>query len=513
MICLGNDKPMKRGLVLTGVLLATFLAAIEGTVIGPAGPTIVSELGSVNLLSWIFTAYLLTMAVTTPIFGKLSDLFGRKPIFLIGCSLFVIGSLLCMLAGSMEQLILYRAIQGIGAGGVIPVTFTIIGDIYKMEERGKVQGMISSVWGISSLVGPLLGGYVVTYFGWEWIFGFNVPFGFLAMFFIARYLREQVSKRTARIDVAGAVTFTIGMTALLLVLALGGQYIDWTSPELLALAAVAILFLVLFLVIEKRAQEPMVPLKLFRIRDIAFSCAAALLVSTLLIGLTSYLPLWIQGVHGGDAASSGLALAPMSVGWLFGSMIGGRILLTLGSSRTSLIGLTLIVLGAFVMTLMNLTTPIWLLFLSTLLYGLGFGFSITVFTIIAQSSVGFQLRGASTALNTFLRTLGQTIGVAAFGSWLNYRIAAQTADGQLTQQGVTQEDINGLLAPHASQSLSDKVAGLLRSVLENSLHSLFVIMVVIAVISWFVVLGLRNRPPGTEEEADQRVKTPQREHA
>jgi hypothetical protein len=162
---------------------------------------------------------------------------------------------------------------------------------------------------------------------------------------------------------------------------------------------------------------------------------------------------------------------------------------------------------------MGQTAPIWLLFLSTLLYGLGFGFSMTVFTIIAQSSVGFQLRGASTALNTFLRTLGQTIGVAAFGSWLNYRIAAQTADGQLTQQGVTQEDINGLLAPHASQSLSDKVAGLLRSVLENSLHSLFVIMVVIAVISWFVVLGLRNRPPGTEEEADQRVKTPQREHA
>lgn len=501
---------MKRGLVLTGVLLATFLAAIEGTVIGPAGPTIVSDLGSVSLLSWIFTAYLLAMAVTTPIFGKLSDLFGRKPIFLIGCTLFVLGSLLCMIAGNMEQLILYRAIQGIGAGSVIPVTFTIIGDIYKIEERGKVQGLVSSVWGISSLIGPILGGYVVTYFGWEWIFGFNVPFGILAMVFIARYLREQVAKRTGKVDIPGAVTFTIGMTALLLVLALGGQYFGWSSPALLGLAAVAIIFLVLFMVIEKRAQEPMVPLKLFRIRDIAFSCAGGLLVSSLLIGLTSYLPLWVQGVQGGTAASSGMVLAPMSIAWLFGSTIGGRLLISLGSRKTSLIGLTFIVIGAIIMMFMSETTSVWLLYTSTFMYGLGFGFCITVFTIIAQSSVGFQLRGASTALNTFLRTLGQTIGVAAFGSWLNYRIAAQTADGQLTQQGVTQEDINGLLSPHSSQSMSGETAGLLRHVLENSLHSLFIIMVVIAVISWFVVLGLRNRAPETEDERINRSSaTPQ----
>lgn len=245
---------LKRSFILAGLLLATFLSAIEGTVIGPAGPTIVSELGSVQLLSWIFTAYLLTMAVSTPIFGKISDLYGRKPVFLIGCALFLLGSLLCCLAQNMEQLIIYRAIQGIGAGAVVPVTFTIIGDIYRIEERGKIQGWISSVWGISSLVGPLLGGYFVDNLGWQWIFGFNVPFGLLAMWFVFRYLKENISPRTAKIDYIGALTFTVGITALLFVLSAGGQYYAWSSPLIVGLSVVAVLFMILFFVVEKEPR-------------------------------------------------------------------------------------------------------------------------------------------------------------------------------------------------------------------------------------------------------------------
>lgn len=337
---------LERKLILIGVLLATFLAAIEGTVTGPAGPAIVGEFQGMQWLSWIFTSYLLAMAITTPIFGKISDLFGRKPVFMWGAAVFLLGSLLCGISQSMEQLILFRAIQGIGAGALIPMTFTIIGDIYSIEERAKTQGLLSSVWGISSLVGPLLGGYVVDYLSWRWVFVFNLPFGLLAMVFIARYLKEEKVRRKAQIDVAGVLLFAAGMGALLFGLSTGGQNLEWTSPLLIATLSVAVILLVLFFFVERRAPEPMLPLGLFSNRNIAVSTGANLLVSTLIIGLSTYVPLWVQGVSGKSAAISGLLLAPMSVGWMFGSIAGGRMILKAGSRRTAMLGLIMIAAGA-----------------------------------------------------------------------------------------------------------------------------------------------------------------------
>lgn len=481
-------------------MLSTFLAAIEGTVIGPAGPRIVGDLGGVALLSWVFTAYLLTMAVSTPIFGKMSDLYGRKPVFIIGSLLFLAGSLLSGLSQSMEQLIVFRALQGIGAGALIPVTFTIIGDIYSIEERAKVQALISSVWGISSLVGPLLGGYVVDAFNWRWIFGFNVPFGLLSLLFIMKYLQENIEKRKVKIDIAGAITFTIGVTALLFGLATGGQQFAWTSPWLIAIFAVAVLSLILFLFIENRADEPLVPLKLFKVRDIAYSNIASLLASGLLIGLTSYLPLWIQGVRGENATMSGLILAPMSIGWLFGSVYGARWIISKGSRYTSLIGMVIIAIGALGIAFVTENTPLYLLLFFNAMYGIGFGFSFTVFTIIAQSSVGYSLRGASNALNTFTKSIGQTIGVAVFGTLINLRIVAQTAAGTPSGFQVSQDDINNLLSPEKVHKLSPELWSELKHVLQNSLHTLFIVMAVIAIIGVLSVFGLRNRAPEAEEE-------------
>ncbi|CAM3056381.1 MDR family MFS transporter [Paenibacillus sediminis] len=487
---------------MAGLLLSTFLAAIEGTVIGPANPAIVSEFGSVQLMSWVFTAYLLTMAASTPIFGKISDLYGRKPVFLIGSILFLLGSVLCGFAQSMEQLILFRALQGIGAGGLIPVTYTIIGDIYKIEERAKVQGLLSSVWGISSLLGPLIGGYFVDSLSWRWIFGFNVPFGLLSIVVIIKYLHENIERRRVKIDFAGAFTLVIGVMALLIGLALGGQHASWNSPIVISMFAAAVIFIALFLFIEQRAEEPMVPLRLFRVWDIAVSGAAALFVSSLLIGLSSYLPLWVQGVLGENATMSGLVMAPMSIGWMIGSMWGGSRIVTAGSRYTAAIGLSAILLGTIVMAIASHSTPQIVLFVLTFIYGIGFGFSITVFTIIAQSSVGYHLRGASTALNTFLRSLGQTIGAAVFGTWLNVRINQLTASESAGTRRLTMDDINHLLSAESNKGLSADTVKALRQVLEGSLNSLFILMVGIALAGLISVWFLRNQAPSPVDGAE-----------
>ncbi|KQL44267.1 disulfide bond formation protein DsbA [Brevibacillus choshinensis] len=415
--------------ITIALLIATFLSAIEVTIVSTAMPTIVNKLGGLELISWVYAVYLLTSAVTTPIFGKIADLFGRKKVFLVGCSLFLVGSMLCGLSQSMEQLILFRAIQGIGAGAVVPITFTIIGDIFTFEERARVQGLFASIWGVAGIFGPLVGGFFVDYVSWHWIFYINIPFGLLSIWLITKNLHENLEKRKRKIDYGGAITFTIGTTALLYALLSGGNEYAWNSAPILTLLIVTVVFLVVFFAIQKRHPEPMIPIQLFRIREVSLPNLISLLASAILIGITAYLPLWIQGVLEKGAIYSGLILMPMSIGWPIGSTVGGRLLVRYGAKPISFLGILFLVIGTFCLTFITISTPPWVILGIVFVMGLGFGLSITIFTIVVQSAVDWNLRGVATSSNTFLRTLGQTFGVAVMGTMLNQQIASHSEAG------------------------------------------------------------------------------------
>ncbi|MBS4174444.1 MDR family MFS transporter [Bacillus sp. FJAT-49736] len=467
--------------VTIALFVATFLTAIEGTIVSTAMPTIVSDLKGIELMNWVFAIYLLTSAVTVPIFGKLSDLFGRKFIFIMGTIVFLIGSGLCGLSQTMEQLIIFRAIQGIGAGAVLPVTTTIIGDIYPHEKRAKVLGFMGAAWGIAGVIGPLIGGFFVDQLSWHWIFYINVPFGLLSILMVSFSLKETLEKTKKSIDFAGALTFTVGMLALLFALQRGGETHNWASPSIIGIFIVAILFIVLFIFIESKVKEPLIPLALFRIRSISIANAVALLASAVLIGLTVYIPMWVQGVLGHGATISGLMLAPLSITWMIGSFSGGRLLIKYGERVTVAIGTFIILISAIWLTIFTSHTHEIMFYLMSALVGLGFGMVMTITTVAVQSSVDWSLRGTATASNTFFRTLGQSVGVALLGTYFNSIVTTQFT-AQKENADVNAANLNKLINPNYGQAVPESAQGPLREVIVTGLHHLFIVMTVIAAI-------------------------------
>ncbi|MFC7442580.1 MDR family MFS transporter [Laceyella putida] len=496
-----------RKKVTMAMLIATFLAAIEVTIVSTAMPRIVSELGGIQYISWVFAVYLLTSTVATPIFGKLADLYGRKRIFHVGAAIFLAGSMLSGLSQTMSQLICFRALQGIGSGAIMPVTFTIIGDIYPYEERAKVQGWFSSVWGLSGLVGPLVGGFLVDFVSWRWIFYLNLPFGIVSIILVSLFLKEGGETERRQIDYWGALTSTLGISALLLALNTGGVVYPWASAPIIGLFLVAVLLIGLFLYIEANVSEPMLPLSLFKIPAIAASNIAGFFVSSVLIALTVYLPLWVQGVHGQGATGSGLTLLPMSLGWPVGAVIGGRLMLRIGPRRTVMAGLLLIIFGTIWLTMADASTPEWVLAAIMLVEGFGFGFSMTVFTVIVQSSVGWHQRGTATAVNTLLRSLGQTVGVAVFGTMFN-RYMIRYMERQSAAVQVDIDQLNQLLEQHETLSVSPDMVQLLKGALVFGLHHIYLILLGIALFSFIFVFWFPNHKPQTNHVGSAVKETP-----
>jgi EmrB/QacA subfamily drug resistance transporter len=447
----------ERGPILLAVMLSTGLVAIDTTILATAVPSVVDDLGGFAQFPWLFSVYVLTTAVTVPIYGKLADLIGRKPVMLIGIGLFLLGSTLCGFAWSMTSLIVFRALQGLGAGAVQPMGMTIMGDIYTLEERAKVQGYIASVWASASLIGPTLGGLFADYASWRWVFFVNLPLGIVAVWMLRRF-DERVTRRQTTVDWRGAVLLTVGGVGLLLGLLEGGQQWAWDSSSSIVIFAVAVVAILLFVVVESRASDPVLPLWVYRRRLLNATSLTQLLVGCVMLGLSSYVPLFAQQVLGHGAVAAGLALAGMTIGWPIAASQSGKLYLRFGFRATICLGTVITIIGSLWLLTVDAGTSIWGLGLPCFVMGLGFGLSVSPGVAAVASAVSWEARGVAMGANMFARSVGSAIGVATFGAVANAAVARES----------------GGVVPALDR--------LPAAVLEPALHTVFVVSACIAVL-------------------------------
>jgi EmrB/QacA subfamily drug resistance transporter len=409
----------ERGPVLAAVMLSTGLVALDSTIIATAVPSIVRDLGGFAQFPWLFSSYLLTQAVTVPLYGRFADSLGRRPVLFFGIALFLFGSVLCGTGWSMPALIVARAVQGAGAGAVQPISVTVVGDLYTVAERARVQGYLASVWGASAVIGPTLGGLFSEYLSWRWIFFVNLPLGAVAVWALARHFRESVPRRRHRIDFAGAALLTGGLTLILLGLLEGGVAWRWASTPTLVVFATGTALLAGFVVVQRRTAEPVLPLWVVSRRILAAGNLIGVILGALLIGVSSFLPTYAQGVLGKSAVVAGFALAAMTIGWPLAASQSGRLYLRIGFRDTALVGIVFIVAGAVQAALLGPASPVWSAAAAAFVMGIGLGLTASPTLVAVQSVVGWDRRGVVTAATMFSRLLGSAIGAGAFGAIAN----------------------------------------------------------------------------------------------
>jgi multidrug resistance protein len=408
-----------RGPVLIAIMLSTSLIALDATILATAVPSVVQELGGFSQFPWLFSVYLLAQAVTVPIYGKLADIYGRKPLILAGVGMFVAGSLLCGIAWNLPVLIAFRAVQGLGAGAVQPIGITIIGDLYTVTERARVQGYLASVWAVSSVVGPALGGVFSEYLSWRWIFFVNLPLGALAAWLLLRGFTERAARSRPAIDYAGAATLAGGLSLLILALLEGGVAWPWRSPISLGVIAGGLLLMGVFVLVERRAAAPILPGWLFTRHVLVAGNLVAFFLGAVVFGLTSYIPAYVQGVLGSSALVAGFALGALSLGWPLAASLSGPFYLRAGFKATAATGAVLVLAGAGLSTLFGRVTPVLAVAGVCFLVGAGLGLVNSPVLISIQSAVGWEQRGVATGTNLFGRSLGSAVGVAIFGAIAN----------------------------------------------------------------------------------------------
>ncbi|TMV51937.1 MFS transporter [Paenibacillus mesophilus] len=481
-----NGTTNRIGWVIASLLLGILMAAMDNTIVATAMGTIVSELGGFDRFVWVTSAYMVAMMAGTPIFGKLSDMYGRKLFFVSGLAIFIAGSILCGTAHSIVQLSIYRAIQGIGGGAIMPIAFTIIFDVFPPEKRGKVSGLFGAVFGVSSIFGPLLGAFLTETLNWRWVFYINLPLGIVSLVLIALCYHESQRHTKQKIDWAGAISLVAAVVCLLFALELGGTEYDWNSSIVVSLFAAFLLFLLVFIQVERKAKEPIISFAMFKNRLFATSNAAALFIGVTFISATVYIPIFVQGVLGGSATNSGTILTPMMLGSVVGSQLGG-FLTTRTSYRNIMLGATLFFIsGICLLGLLTPETTRTMLVLDMILTGFGVGFSFSVLSMAAIHPFDMRQRGAATSANRFMISLGTTLGITAFGiiqrSLFSNKIAENRVQG-LAWNGGSGEGANRFLTPAGREQIPGDVLDAIAQALSSSIAHTFLWALIPAVLA------------------------------
>ncbi len=490
-----NTKESNTKLVVAGLLLGILMAAMDNTIVATAMATIVGDLGGLDKFVWVTSAYMVATMAGMPIFGKLSDMYGRKRFYIGGLLLFLIGSALCGTAGSIEQLSIYRAIQGIGGGALMPIAFTIMYDIFPPEKRGKMTGLFGAIFGTSSVFGPLLGAYITEYISWHWVFYINIPLGLISLFFLAKYYKESLQYSKQKIDWAGAITLIIGVVSLMFALELGGKEYAWDSSVILSLFAIFGVMLVAFFLIERKAEEPIISFHLFKNRLFAATQGVAFFYGATFIIATVYIPIFVQGVLGGSASNAGLILTPMMLGSVVGSQTGGQLTTRTSYRNTMLLSGALFITGLYLLSTLTVDTNRTMVTLFMILAGLGVGFSFSVLSMASIHGLDMRSRGSATSTNSFARSLGMTLGVTIFGTIQNsiftdkLKLAFPPEFARMAPKG---GDTSFLLSPEASKNIPPQILETIKEALANSIADTFMWALIPAVLAIICIVLMGN---------------------
>jgi EmrB/QacA subfamily drug resistance transporter len=503
-----TEKNNRFGLIVAGLLLGILMAAMDNTIVATAMGTIVSELGGLDKFVWVTSAYMVASMAGMPIFGKLSDMYGRKRFYIFGLIVFLAGSILCGTAQSITQLSVYRAIQGIGGGALMPIAFTIIFDIFPPEKRGKITGLFGAVFGTSSIFGPLLGAWITESISWHWVFYINVPIGILALIFISISYKESVQHSKQRIDWWGSITLVGAVVSLMFALELGGTKYAWDSSTILGLFAVFAVLLILFFIVERRADEPIISFKMFRKRLFATSNLIALFYGGTMIVATVYIPIYVQGVLGGSATNSGLILLPMTIGTVIAAQIGGFTVTKTAYRNIMMVSAVLLVAGTYLLSTLTPDTTRTALSFYMIVAGLGIGFSFSVLQMSGVHDFDMRQRGQANSTLTFLRTLGMTLAITVFGIIQRELFSSKLAEAFAGVKGGAafggaSADPRAMLSPEARAHIPPEILGKITDALSSSIAQTFMWAIIPAVLALLFVLLMGNaklQMPGKPEE-------------